>query len=58
MVLLEFGLEFMLVMEFAQVGTVFKLGLQGRVVKLGWESWVVQVGGVQVECREFLVSIF
>jgi hypothetical protein len=42
-----------LVMEVAQVGAVFKLGLQVRVYKFGCSS-----RGVQVGCCEFLVSIF
>jgi hypothetical protein len=42
-----------LVMEVAQVGAVFKLGLQVGVFKLGCSS-----RGVQVKCCEFLVSIF
>jgi hypothetical protein len=50
-----------LVMEVAQVGAVFKLGLQVGVVKLGCSSLGVQVGcssrGVQVGCCQFLVSI-
>jgi hypothetical protein len=37
----------------AQVGAVFKLGLQIGVVKFGYSS-----RGVPVRCCEFLVSIF
>jgi hypothetical protein len=34
-----------LVLEFVQLGSVFQLGFQGRVVKLGCASRVVQWGG-------------
>jgi hypothetical protein len=48
-----------LVMEVAQVGIVFRLGLQVGVVKL-W--WAFKLGcssrGVQVGCCKILVSIF
>jgi hypothetical protein len=66
-VILERGLEFVLVMEFAQVGAVLKMGLQVGVIKFEWSSLGVQVGvfksgcssqAVQVGCCEFLVSIF
>jgi hypothetical protein len=51
--LLDRGLEFVLVIEVPQVGAVFILGLQGAVLMLGCSSRCVQVG-----CCEFLVSIF
>jgi hypothetical protein len=44
------------VMEIAQVGAVFKLGLQVGVVEFGCSSLGVQVGVCR--CFEFLVSIF
>jgi hypothetical protein len=42
--LLDFGLEFVLVVESVQVGAVFKYGLQDGVVNVGWTSRGVQVG--------------
>jgi hypothetical protein len=46
-----------LVMEVAQVGAVFNLGLQVGVCKLVYSSWGVQVGVWRSGCCEFLVSI-
>jgi hypothetical protein len=51
--LLECGLEFVLVTEVAQVGAVFKLGLQVGGVHVWCSSWDLQVG-----CCDFAVSIF
>jgi hypothetical protein len=44
-----------LVLEFVQLGAVFQLGFQVRVVKLGCASRVVQSGGEGVV--DFLDSI-
>jgi hypothetical protein len=54
--LLELGHHFVLVMEVAQAGVVFKMGLQ-----VGWSSWRTQVWGsswgVQVGvCRSSVVN--
>jgi hypothetical protein len=45
--LLELGLEFVSVMEVAQVVAVFKLSGQVWLVKLGWSSLDVHVGVCQ-----------
>jgi hypothetical protein len=47
-----------LVMEVAQVGMVFKMGLQVGVVKFECSSRGTQSGVCLVGCCEFLVSIF
>jgi hypothetical protein len=39
-----------LVMEVAEVGAVFKLGLQLGVVKLGWSRWCIQAGVFKSVC--------
>jgi hypothetical protein len=53
-ILLQWGLKFVLVLECVQVCAVFKLGFQVGVVKLGLSIWGVQVEVCRSECCGFL----